>query len=196
MSHADVVSKLPKNFRVIASSANSRFAIVEDKLKNFYGVQFHPEVTHTENGKMIIKNFLFLVCKIKKNWSVKNQKIKLINEVRNQVGKNKAICLFQQEILDSLSANGHPISPGSTGENILIKGIKIGSISVGTCLRIGDVEVIVTQDAPPCKTIRNSFVDGEFNKISHRKNPNFTRWYASVNFPGTIRVGDVVKLIN
>ena len=111
-------------------------------------------------------------------------------------GKNKAICLFQQEILDSLSVNGHPISPGSTGENILIKGIKIGSISIGTCLSIGDVEVIVTQDAPPCKTIRNSFVDGEFNKISHRKNPNFTRWYASVTLPGTIRVGDVVELIN
>ena len=96
--------------------------------------------------------------------------------------------------LDSLSANGHPISPGSTGENVLIKGIKIGSISIGTCLRIGDVEVIVTQDAPPCKTIRNSFVDGEFNKISHRKNPNFTRWYASVTLPGTIRVGDVVQI--
>ena len=74
MSHADEVYKLPKNFKVIASSTNSKFAIVEDKLKHFYGVQFHPEVTHTKNGKTIIKNFLFLACKIKKNWSIKNQK--------------------------------------------------------------------------------------------------------------------------
>jgi len=111
-------------------------------------------------------------------------------------GRNKAICLFQQEILDSLSANGHPISPGSTGENILIEGIEIGKIGINTCLRIGEVEIIVTQDAPPCKTIRNSFINGEFNKISHRKNPDFTRWYASVNVTGTITVGDLVELIN
>ena len=51
MSHADQVSKLPKNFRVIASSSNSKFAIVESKLDKFFGVQFHPEVTHTKNGK-------------------------------------------------------------------------------------------------------------------------------------------------
>ena len=111
-------------------------------------------------------------------------------------GKNKAICLFQQEILDSLFTNGHPISPGSTGENILIEGIEIGSIEVGTCLKIGEIEIMVTQDAPPCKTIRNSFIDGEFNKISHRKNPNFTRWYASVTVTGTVTNGDVVELIN
>ena len=111
-------------------------------------------------------------------------------------GKNKAICLFQQEILDSLSIDGHPISPGTTGENILIKGIEIGSIAVGTCLKIGEIEITVTQDAPPCKTIRNSFINGEFNKISHRKNPNFTRWYASVNVSGTITIGDLVELIN
>ena len=111
-------------------------------------------------------------------------------------GRNKAICLFQQEILDSLSANGHPILPGSTGENVLIEGIEIGKIGINTCLKIGEVEIIVTQDAPPCKTIRNSFINGEFNKISHRKNPDFTRWYASVNVTGTITVGDLVELIN
>ena len=61
MSHADQVSKLPKNFSVIASSQNSKFAIVENKLKKFYGVQFHPEVTHTENGKKLISNFIFLL---------------------------------------------------------------------------------------------------------------------------------------
>ena len=111
-------------------------------------------------------------------------------------GKNKAICLFQQEILDSLSIDGHPISPGTTGENILIAGVEIGAIAVGTCLKIGEIEITVTQDAPPCKTIRNSFINDEFNIISHRKNPNFTRWYASVNVTGTITVGDLVELIN
>ena len=76
MSHADQVSKLPKNFNVIASSQNSKFAIIENSSKRFYGVQFHPEVTHTENGKKLISNFIFLICRIKKNWSSKDQKKK------------------------------------------------------------------------------------------------------------------------
>ena len=92
MSHADEVSKLPKNFKIIASSKNSKFAIVENRINKFYGVQFHPEVTHTHRGKIIIKNFLFKICKIKKNWTSKDQKIRLINEIRNQVGNNKVIC--------------------------------------------------------------------------------------------------------
>jgi len=104
MSHADQVSKLPKNFQVVASSKNSKFAIVENKLKNFFGVQFHPEVTHTENGKKIISNFLFLICKIKKNWSSKDQKIKLIKEIKGQVGSNKVICALSGGVDSSVVA--------------------------------------------------------------------------------------------
>jgi len=76
MSHADQVSKLPKNFKVVASSQNSKFAIVENKSKKFYGVQFHPEVTHTDNGKKLISNFIFLICRVKK---IGHQKIKRKN---------------------------------------------------------------------------------------------------------------------
>jgi GMP synthase (glutamine-hydrolysing) len=104
MSHADQVFKLPKTFRVIASSANSKFAVVESKVDKFYGVQFHPEVTHTENGKKIIGNFIFLICKIKKNWSSKDQKIKLINEVKEQVGDSKVICALSGGVDSSVVA--------------------------------------------------------------------------------------------
>ena len=104
MSHADQVSKLPKNFSVIASSQNSKFAMVENKLKKFYGVQFHPEVTHTENGKKLIRNFIFEICKIKKNWTSKDQKIKLIKEVRNQVSGNKVICALSGGVDSSVVA--------------------------------------------------------------------------------------------
>ncbi len=104
MSHSDQVSKLPKNFKVIASSQNSKFAIIENKLKNFYGVQFHPEVTHTENGKKIISNFIFLICKLKKNWSSKDQKIKLIREIQDQVGENKVICALSGGVDSSVVA--------------------------------------------------------------------------------------------
>ena len=104
MSHADQVIKLPKNFNVIASSQNSKFAIVENKSKKFYGVQFHPEVTHTEKGKKILSNFIFLICKMKRNWSPKDQKMKLIKEVRNQVGSNKVICALSGGVDSSVVA--------------------------------------------------------------------------------------------
>jgi GMP synthase (glutamine-hydrolysing) len=104
MSHADQVSKLPKNFKVIASSTNSKFAIVENKLKKFYGIQFHPEVTHTENGKKLISNFIFLICKIKRNWSSKDQKIQLIKEVKDQVGSEKVICALSGGVDSSVVA--------------------------------------------------------------------------------------------
>ncbi len=104
MSHSDQVSKLPKNFNTIASSENSKFAIVECKKKSFYGVQFHPEVTHTKNGKKILKNFVFLICKIKKNWSSKDQKIKLIKDIRHRVKKNKVICALSGGVDSSVVA--------------------------------------------------------------------------------------------
>ena len=104
MSHADQVSKLPKDFKVVASSTNSKFAIVENKDKKFYGIQFHPEVTHTENGKKLISNFIFLVCKIKRNWSSKDQKIQLIKEVKDQVGSKKVICALSGGVDSSVVA--------------------------------------------------------------------------------------------
>ena len=72
MSHADEVIKLPRNFKVVAKSSNSKLCIIENIKDNLYGIQFHPEVTHTKKGKIILKNFVFNICKLKKNWSVKN----------------------------------------------------------------------------------------------------------------------------
>ena len=66
MSHEDAVVKLPNNFKVIAYTKNSKLTIIENSKEKIYGIQFHPEITHTNNGKKIFKNFLFLICKIKK----------------------------------------------------------------------------------------------------------------------------------
>ena len=104
MSHADQVVKLPKNFKPIASSESSKLCMIENKKKNFFGIQFHPEVTHTDKGKIILKNFIFLICKIKRNWSSKHQKQKLINEVKNQVGNSKVICALSGGVDSSVVA--------------------------------------------------------------------------------------------
>ena len=104
MSHSDQVTKLPKNFEKVASSTNSKFCIIQNKYKKFYGIQFHPEVTHTHNGIKLIKNFLFSICKSKKNWSSKKQKEKIIEEIKKQVGHSKVICALSGGVDSSVVA--------------------------------------------------------------------------------------------
>ena len=104
MSHEDAVVKLPKSFKIIASTYSSKLTIIENTQKKIYGVQFHPEVTHTENGKQIFKNFIFLICKIKKNWNVNSQKSRLINEIRLKVKNDKVICALSGGVDSSVAA--------------------------------------------------------------------------------------------
>ena len=92
MSHQDIVFKIPKGFKQIASSENSKFAIISNEKKKYFGIQFHPEVTHTLNGKILIRNFIFNICKIKKTWNLKRQKELIINNIKKEVKKNKVIC--------------------------------------------------------------------------------------------------------
>ena len=104
MSHSDQVTKLPRGFKTVAYSKNSKLAIIENSSKKIYGVQFHPEVTHTTKGKQILKNFLFVICKINRNWSSKQQKKKLINDVRSMVGNKKVICALSGGVDSSVVA--------------------------------------------------------------------------------------------
>ena len=104
MSHEDAVVKVPKNFKIIASTKNSKLTIIENTKKKIYGVQFHPEVTHTDNGKKIFQNFLFLICKIKKKWNIQSQKKRLIKEIKNTVKKEKVICALSGGVDSSVVA--------------------------------------------------------------------------------------------
>ncbi len=104
MSHEDAVVKLPKKFKVIASTKDSKFTIIENSRNKIYGVQFHPEVTHTKNGKQLFKNFLFSICKIKKSWNVLSQKKRLITEIKNSVKDDKVICALSGGVDSSVVA--------------------------------------------------------------------------------------------
>ena len=104
MSHEDAVVKLPKNFKTIASTKESNLTIIENSKNKIYGVQFHPEVTHTDNGEQIFKNFLFLICKIKKKWKISSQKNRLIKEIKDTVGNNKVICALSGGVDSSVVA--------------------------------------------------------------------------------------------
>jgi len=104
MSHEDAVVKMPKNFKVIAFTKDSKLTIIENPENKIYGVQFHPEVTHTENGKEIFKNFLFSICKIKKSWNIISQKKKLIEEIKKEVKNDKVICALSGGVDSSVVA--------------------------------------------------------------------------------------------
>ena len=104
MSHQDVVSKIPKNFTNIASTLNSTFTAIQHKSKKVYGLQFHPEVTHTKNGFIIIKNFVEKICRIKKNWLIDIEKNKIIKQIKNKVEDKKIICALSGGVDSSVVA--------------------------------------------------------------------------------------------
>ena len=104
MSHQDAVTKLPKGFKLIASTKKSKFTIIERTKDKIYGIQFHPEITHTENGKKIFENFLFLICKIKKKWQISSEKKRLVSEIKKIAQKDKVICALSGGVDSSVVA--------------------------------------------------------------------------------------------
>lgn len=118
------------------------------------------------------------------------------NDLKHHGGPDKAVCILQNCIIENLQSKGHPIIPGSTGENLLLDGCDIGEIYPGSIIKFEQLEIEITQDAPPCKTISNSFTDGNFNLISHRKYPQFTRWYGKVIKEGKLNIDEEFEIIN
>jgi GMP synthase (glutamine-hydrolysing) len=91
MSHADAAEKLPEGFKVLARTENSFSAAIGNPDKKFYGIQFHPEVVHTEKGTQILKNFAQTISGAKPEWDIESFIESTINDIRKQVGKEKVL---------------------------------------------------------------------------------------------------------
>jgi GMP synthase (glutamine-hydrolysing) len=92
MSHGDQVIKLPEHFVAIASTGDCPVAAMADKERDIYGLQFHPEVVHTPQGKAILKNFVIGVCGCRQTWKMKSFIEETVKSIRTQVGRGDVIC--------------------------------------------------------------------------------------------------------
>jgi GMP synthase (glutamine-hydrolysing) len=103
MSHGDSVTRLPESISITASSTNCKIAAYEDKKRKIFGIQWHPEVAHTKNGSKILSNFIFGICKCKKEWNAEKNVIQYINNVKKEIGSGRAIMALSGGI-DSTTA--------------------------------------------------------------------------------------------
>jgi MOSC domain-containing protein YiiM len=110
-------------------------------------------------------------------------------------GPQRAVSLYSHDHIQALQAEGHPIAPGSCGENLTIGGLDWTALSVGDQLQIGDqLRIEITGYAVPCSNIIDSFAGGEITRISQKLHPGWSRLYAKLLAEGEVRVGDVVTL--
>ena len=96
MSHTDRITRLPDGFKKIAESDNCPFAAFGDEKRGIYGVQFHPEVNHTQYGTQILKNFLYNVCKATGDWTMTNFVANKIEELKKKLGGKKVLCAMSK----------------------------------------------------------------------------------------------------
>lgn len=114
-------------------------------------------------------------------------------DLKHHGGPDRAVSLYSIELIAALQKAGHPIYPGSTGENLTLIGCDWSRMQSGVRLKIGSVvELEITRPATPCQTIAASFTNGAFKTISHKIAPELTRYYARVLVEGTINTGDEV----
>ena len=135
MSHGDKVKVMPKNFETIASSKDCKIAAFQNLDSKIFGLQFHPEVTHTNQGKTILSNFIFKVCECSKNWSTSDIINSMITDIKNKV-KNDKVLLGLSGGVDS-----------SVVAMLLHKAIKNNLICIFVdhgLLRLGEVDEVMS----------------------------------------------------
>jgi GMP synthase (glutamine-hydrolysing) len=101
-SHGDKVTQLPKGFKTVATTDNSPYAVIQNG--NTYGMQFHPEVAHTPRGREILKNFVFHVCGCEPSWTMESFIEKTIQDIREQVGRERVILGLSGGVDSSVAA--------------------------------------------------------------------------------------------
>jgi MOSC domain-containing protein YiiM/GNAT superfamily N-acetyltransferase len=116
-------------------------------------------------------------------------------EVTVHGGPHRAVSLLGIEAIERVAAEGNPIAPGTTGENLTIAGFDVSLLALGTRLHVGEELVLeISGRANPCSTIRDSFAGGRYGRLGAARHPADSRMYARVLVEGTVRTGDPIRL--
>lgn len=107
----------------------------------------------------------------------------------------QGLCIWSSEVIGALQDEGHPIGYGYAGENLTVAGFDWAEMRTGLRLEIGEVACELTAPAVPCAKNAAWFKDRQFTRMSHSKHPGWSRWYAAVLSPGTVRPGDKVRAL-
>ena len=104
MSHTDAVTVLPEGFKKLAHTENCPYAAFGDETRKIYGIQFHPEVNHTQYGTQMLKNFLYEVCGAAGDWTMSNFVANQITALRNKIGDKKVLCAMSGGVDSAVAA--------------------------------------------------------------------------------------------
>ena len=116
-------------------------------------------------------------------------------DLENHGGPERAVSLYSKELIEALRAEGHPVAPGTMGENLTLAGLAWKELGPGMRIEVGEVVIQITRHAAPCQIIAGSFSDGRVVRVSEKVHPGWSRFYARVLKEGTLRVGDRVRIL-
>ena len=111
-------------------------------------------------------------------------------------GPSRAVCIYSYDLIRALRAEGHPIGPGTIGENLTLAGVRWSEVCSGTIIEVGDVRLEVTKSATPCRNIVDSVLGGEIARVSEQRFAGWSRWYCRVLREGVVAVGDRVSILS
>jgi MOSC domain-containing protein YiiM len=118
------------------------------------------------------------------------------DDKKHHGGPERAVCVYSMDRIRALQQEGHPINAGTAGENVTVEGVDWDRVVPGARIKLGDEVILeVASFTSPCKTIKESFIDGRFVRISQKLHPGWSRVYARVLAEGEIRSGDRVEVI-
>jgi len=168
MSHGIEVTKLPTGFELIASTDNCPIAGFANEEKHYYGLQFHPEVTHTKQGKAILEHFVTSICKCKRNWTTENIIDDLLMKIKDQVGGNKVLLGLSGGVDSSVVA---ALLHQAIDNQLTCVFVDNGLLR----LNEGDEVMETFTDNLGVKVIRANYQQYFYDKLSNEKDPEMKR---------------------
>ncbi|MDA8905303.1 glutamine-hydrolyzing GMP synthase [Candidatus Thioglobus sp.] len=168
MSHGIEVTKLPENFELIASTDNCPIAGFANNIKNYFGLQFHPEVTHTKQGIRILERFVISICQCEKNWTTSNIIDDLLEKIKTQVGNNKVLLGLSGGVDSSVVA---VLLQKAIGNKLTCVFVDNGLLR----LNEGDEVMKTFAQNLGVKVIRTDAQQYFFDSLSHESNPEIKR---------------------